>query len=285
MMVRLFTFIVIAAAAITLSNAQQQPAAALLSDQNQFNDTKDVKLMNENVSDETKIRAELSLTTATTIMNEDNKLVQPKQANLLPERFDFNLDDFEDVVHLNVDTKRQATIDESFEAFTLQPTIHKPAPVGEADDSQNIYRVSSSANKGKKSAKAGPKLPRPSESSFVDTNSTSDHSFQFITQLFDHTEWNVQKISDSVSDGCGQAMRTYLTALTQETQWAVEAMDQSGRYRGLYMFGNEMWVGSQMFCDEINYQRNMKSLEQQRTQPEFQFHAILLKMSVALRKV
>lgn len=62
-------------------------------------------------------------------------------------------------------------------------------------------------------------------------------------------------------------------------------MDQSGRYRGMYMFGNEAWVGSRMFCDEINLQREVKSNDDKRKQPVFQFYMVSIIMSSAVQQV
>lgn len=62
-------------------------------------------------------------------------------------------------------------------------------------------------------------------------------------------------------------------------------MDQSGRYRGMYMFGNEAWVGSRMFCDEINLQREVKSNDDKRKQPVFQFYMLSIIMSSAVQQV
>lgn len=62
-------------------------------------------------------------------------------------------------------------------------------------------------------------------------------------------------------------------------------MDQSGRYRGLYMFGNEAWVGSKLFCEEINLQREGKSSEERRKQPALQFFVVSTIMSTAIQQV
>lgn len=63
------------------------------------------------------------------------------------------------------------------------------------------------------------------------------------------------------------------------------AMDQSGRYRGMYMYGNEAWVGSRMFCEEINFQREMKSTDEKREQPAFNFFIVSILLSTAIQPV
>lgn len=255
---RLFAFIALLAVAVALSNAQQQAV--------------DSKLMNENVRPD-------ELTTVAT-----STASSPKMANSLSERFDFNLDDFEDVVDSDsTGAKRQAKVVDtettSFEEFTLQP-IQKQVATVSVDDSKNIYRVTSSVPKVRNRPSKSPSVGQP-------TNSTAavDHSFQFIMELFDHRKWRAEPIGKQTDTDCGRDMRIYLEALKAETRWALEAMDQSGRYRGLYMFGNEMWVGSQQFCDEINVQRNQKSEELQRQQPIVQFYAIVMRIAVPLQKV
>lgn len=62
-------------------------------------------------------------------------------------------------------------------------------------------------------------------------------------------------------------------------------MDQSGRYRGLYMFGNEAWVGSRMFCEEISLQREAKSNDDKKKQPAVQFFIVSIIMSTQIQQV
>lgn len=63
------------------------------------------------------------------------------------------------------------------------------------------------------------------------------------------------------------------------------ASDQSGRYRGMYFYGNEFWVGNELFCREINRERLLGPLEQRQRQPELEFFMGTLTVTIAQRTV
>lgn len=63
------------------------------------------------------------------------------------------------------------------------------------------------------------------------------------------------------------------------------ASDQSGRYRGMYFYGNEFWVGNEMFCREINTQRAQSAADVRRRQPELEFFVATLSVTIPLRTV
>lgn len=63
------------------------------------------------------------------------------------------------------------------------------------------------------------------------------------------------------------------------------ASDQSGRYRGMYFYGNEFWVGNEMFCREINERRAASGAVVQQHQPELEFFVGTFAVSIPQRTV
>lgn len=80
---------------------------------------------------------------------------------------------------------------------------------------------------------------------------TGDKVFQELTHLFDHFYWRDFNSSSENALKCEDDMREYLMALRNGKKWAVQATDASGRYRGLFYFDNDYWLGSKQFCYEI----------------------------------
>uniref|UniRef100_A0A182LTJ7 Nose resistant-to-fluoxetine protein N-terminal domain-containing protein n=1 Tax=Anopheles culicifacies TaxID=139723 RepID=A0A182LTJ7_9DIPT len=76
--------------------------------------------------------------------------------------------------------------------------------------------------------------------------------FQLFTGLFDHANWNILELKGRVGEQCAAHIGLYLRDLRQQRGWALKASDSSGRYGGQYFFGNEFWMGSLTFCDEVN---------------------------------
>uniref|UniRef100_A0A182W061 Nose resistant-to-fluoxetine protein N-terminal domain-containing protein n=1 Tax=Anopheles minimus TaxID=112268 RepID=A0A182W061_9DIPT len=76
--------------------------------------------------------------------------------------------------------------------------------------------------------------------------------FQLFTGLFDHGNWNILELKGRVGEQCAAHIGLYLRDLRQQRGWALKASDSSGRYGGQYFFGNEFWMGSLTFCDEVN---------------------------------
>ncbi|ETN58494.1 hypothetical protein AND_009900 [Anopheles darlingi] len=76
--------------------------------------------------------------------------------------------------------------------------------------------------------------------------------FQLFTNLFDHSNWDVTEVRALVGERCAGHVGLYLRDLRQQRGWALKASDSSGRYGSQYFFGNEFWMGSLTFCDEVN---------------------------------
>ncbi|XP_052900175.1 O-acyltransferase like protein [Anopheles moucheti] len=81
---------------------------------------------------------------------------------------------------------------------------------------------------------------------------TEETLFQLFTSLFDHGNWNILELKGRVGEQCAAHIGLYLRDLRRQRGWALKASDSSGRYGGQYFFGNEFWMGSLTFCDEVN---------------------------------
>ncbi|XP_053671121.1 O-acyltransferase like protein [Anopheles nili] len=80
----------------------------------------------------------------------------------------------------------------------------------------------------------------------------SETLFQQFAGLFDHGRWQVAGLRGRVGEQCAAHVGMYLRDLRHQRAWALKASDSSGRYGGQYFFGNEFWMGSLTFCDEVN---------------------------------
>ncbi|XP_055548848.1 O-acyltransferase like protein isoform X2 [Wyeomyia smithii] len=76
--------------------------------------------------------------------------------------------------------------------------------------------------------------------------------FHLFTELYDHHLWNTTTYRHKLSYDCAVDMDIYLEQLRQQRNWALQVSDSSGRYAGLSFFGNDFWLGSKSFCEEIN---------------------------------
>ncbi|XP_055611338.1 nose resistant to fluoxetine protein 6 [Uranotaenia lowii] len=83
---------------------------------------------------------------------------------------------------------------------------------------------------------------------------SSENVFHVFTGMYDHFHWNVSAIKPHLSYDCAIDMDIYLQQLTARAVWALKASDSSGRYGGQAFFGNDFWLGSKSFCEEVNQQ-------------------------------
>ncbi|XP_053691457.1 uncharacterized protein LOC128739974 [Sabethes cyaneus] len=84
-------------------------------------------------------------------------------------------------------------------------------------------------------------------------SSNSESLFHLFTELYDHYLWNITAYKYKLSYDCAVDMDIYLQQLRRQENWALKVSDSSGRYAGLSFFGNDFWLGSKSFCEEINY--------------------------------
>lgn len=211
------------------------------------------KLMNEYPTNGTKNALDASQTTDQSYttklsMNEsDNRNINgmPNTADLLPEMFDFNLDDFEDISNgtvveeddgndIRVARVLQPQNATPFEEFTLdQEPISQNrtvTPPGQDLDSRNIYKVATKAKTTtikynvleQASATSGGLTSAISNMTSANISLAAGHSFRLITELYDHNKWEIDDISKMVGTECNKDMRTYLHALSIEIPWAIQ---------------------------------------------------------------
>ena len=67
--------------------------------------------------------------------------------------------------------------------------------------------------------------------------------FHAFSSLFDHFLWNVSSYSTTLNNLCTEDVNIYLNDLKLHVNWALKASDASGKYRGLFFFDNDYWLG------------------------------------------
>ncbi|XP_050071838.1 O-acyltransferase like protein [Anopheles maculipalpis] len=107
--------------------------------------------------------------------------------------------------------------------------------------------------------------------------------FQLFTSLFDHGNWNIIELKGRVGEQCAAHIGLYLRDLRRQRGWALKASDSSGRYGGQYFFGNEFWMGSLTFCDEVNRVLRLTPMPPGARQLEMRF--FVAKISVQLERL
>uniref|UniRef100_A0A8D8BCP9 Nose resistant to fluoxetine protein 6 n=1 Tax=Culex pipiens TaxID=7175 RepID=A0A8D8BCP9_CULPI len=90
------------------------------------------------------------------------------------------------------------------------------------------------------------------------TTKVSLNLFHIFMNLYDHQSWNLTPLKNKISYDCAADMQIYLQHLNLQTNWALKVFDSSGHYGGQSLFGNDFWLGSKSFCEEIN-EKNSES--------------------------
>ncbi|KAG5878784.1 hypothetical protein JTB14_036333 [Gonioctena quinquepunctata] len=101
--------------------------------------------------------------------------------------------------------------------------------------------------------------------------------FQWFSQLYDHHRWwsYLEKID---IPQCKDDMMVYLKELANDTSWAVKMFDASGRYSAQFFFGNDYWLGSKTWCEELaNVHTNSEV-------PPFAVHFYVAKIRINLNR-
>lgn len=109
------------------------------------------------------------------------------------------------------------------------------------NNKENIYKV--------------PPKSRPVKKKFsmLKGENLDINAFEQFTRLFDHFEWNLENSNSSgISRMCVEDVQLYLNDLRNSKEWAIRAVDASGRFRGLFFSDNDFWLGSKDLCDEVN---------------------------------
>lgn len=197
------------------------------------------KIMNEYPTNGTKNAVDASQTTESSMNENDDHNINgmPNTEHLLPEMFDFNLDDFEDISNgTNVEDNygndnRVARVLQpqdtpSFEEFTLdqEPIAQNPNETPPINlDSKNIYKVATKVKATTMEYNGLKAVPTSSSlSSVANVSLSTGHSFRLITELYDHNKWEIDDISRMVGIECNKDIRKYLSALSIEIPWAIQ---------------------------------------------------------------
>lgn len=189
-------------------------------------------------------KTDISYSTESSMNESDDRGItgQPNTENLLPEMFDFNLDDFEDISNVTsveedygndyrVARVLQPQDTQSFEELTLvQESISQtPNEMPRKElDSRNIYKVANKARtttmkyNGLEAAPETSTLASVNGLTSANFSLAAGYSFRLITELYDHNKWEIDDISRKVGAECSEEMRKYLRALSIETTWAIQ---------------------------------------------------------------
>lgn len=153
-----------------------------------------------------------------------------------------------------------------FDDFVLPKAVEKEfSPLSYLDQlksMENVFKVPKSRNKKT--------LPQPLRSSQVDPSMTEPFSFggnltqyqndfHAFTSLYDHFLWNSSSFT-AVNNLCLEDIKKYLNALKSHASWAIKVSDASGKYRGLFFFDNDYWLGKSMIYLLFAIKVELKSL-------------------------
>ncbi|CAD7087739.1 unnamed protein product [Hermetia illucens] len=219
-----------------------------------------------------------------------------------PARIDFNVDDFEDLS--DNFKKGDVNIEEvgvlknvQLLSSTLEPNPLPRVFLGNNDSNYHIFKVSKSPKQKMKNFDATKKeelhkhiafrfnsfeTPNFNVPNVSGVNDTDFKGFEVLTNMYNHYHWQPTEIRSKVSVACGVELYAYFSALNNNAEWAQKAYDSSGRYRGQFLYGNDLWLGEKIFCDEINHH----TTEMEREQFFFSFFVarILIKSNSVVRE-
>lgn len=204
----------------------------------------------------------ISLWEKSEVKKEQNKIATDTTASLaFDDEIDFNPDDLGELQDKLVDETLKGvssliTNDDSSDDFDsfMFPEPPSTETVKIAADFEHVFKVPK-ARKHKKHDNSGVTVyTTPNTPIKYDYRHFSN--FHLFINLFDHHLWDVDRIAGNTSQTCTDEIKIYLNQLRNGNVNALKASDASGRYAGQFFFGNDFWLGSKMFCEEVNYQNN-----------------------------
>lgn len=204
-----------------------------------------------------------------------NKISPDTTASLaFEDEIDFNPDDLGELQDKLVDETLKGvssliTNDDSnddFDSFTF-PEPASTELIKTAADFEHVFKVPKS-RKNKKHDNSIAMYTTPNTPIKYDYRHYSN--FHLFINLYDHHLWDVNRISGNTSQACANEIKVYLNQLRQGNINALKASDSSGRYSGQFFFGNDFWLGTKMFCDEVNYQNTFA--EKSKKLPKMSFY-------------
>lgn len=201
--------------------------------------------------------------------------------------FDFNPDDLEALQDKLVDETLQGVsslinndssdLNDDFDSFVFPESSTEPNPskMETEIDLDHIYRVPIKPKKYKKHENQNGTSYSSVPSKYVYKHFSNFHLF---INLYDHHLWDSEKIRANVTEQCGKDMKNYLSKLRNGMPVALKASDSSGRYGGMYFFGNDFWMGSSQFCDEVNFESHQLGSLDRLPEMGFYMAKILVRM-------
>lgn len=177
--------------------------------------------------------------------------------------YDFNPDDLEALQDKLVDetlhgvssliNNDNSDLNDDFDSFVFPESSTNPPIIDTDVNKDHIYRVPIKPKKYKK---------HDNSNSTLKFSGKHFSNFHLFSNLYDHHLWDSEKIRENTTDQCGKDMKNYLSKLRKGLPIALKASDSSGQYGGIYFFGNDFWMGSSQFCEEVNFENSqLGSLE------------------------
>uniref|UniRef100_A0A336M422 CSON009464 protein n=1 Tax=Culicoides sonorensis TaxID=179676 RepID=A0A336M422_CULSO len=174
--------------------------------------------------------------------------------------FDFNPDDLEALQDKLVDETLQGVsslinndnsdLNDDFDSFVFPESSTEPdlSSTTAGNNQDHIFRVPNKPKKFKKHDQN-----KTINAHLIKYDYKHFSNLHLFINLYDHHLWDSEKIRGNVTEQCGKDMKSYLTKLRGGSPLALRTSDVSGRYGGLYFFGNDFWMGSLDYCNEVNF--------------------------------
>lgn len=131
----------------------------------------------------------------------------------------------------------------SFKDFALPNNVHEDPSTHPEDNKTTKHVFKVPKNRNKKTMSQGNLNFATNEFSSGLSNSTLyQNYFHAFEKLYDHFVWDTSSFRN-VNYLCSESISIYLSALKEHTSWALKVSDASGKYRGLFFFENDYWLG------------------------------------------
>lgn len=194
------------------------------------------------------------------VKKEEHKIPDTTATLAFDDEIDFNPDDLGELQDKLVDETLKGVSslitnddNDDFDSFMF-PEPASTETVKTAADFEHVFKVPKARKHKKHDNSLGSVYTTPNTPIKYDYRHFSN--FHLFINLFDHHLWDIERIAGNTSQVCAQELRQYLNQLREGNVNALKASDASGRYGGQFFFGNDFWLGSKLFCDEVNYQNN-----------------------------
>lgn len=148
----------------------------------------------------------------------------------------------------NFDSEEDESTKSDFDELTLTQTRKNSSESFFPSSNKNVYKVPRKDSSKKTEKSFSPNIARSPRMQ------SNEKYFQIFVSLFDHYAWNIPSLESTLhqSPQCFKEVEHYLNQLKLSKDWAMKTIDASGRYRGMFFFENDYWLGSKQFCYEIS---------------------------------